>query len=59
MPSVLPANQKPALEPSSATKPLPREARRQVVVDVLAIAVVDILLEERSRVRAAHDVATC
>jgi hypothetical protein len=54
-----PTNEEPIAETTAGTKPLPREDRRQVVVDVLAIAVVDLLLEERSRVRGEHEAATC
>jgi hypothetical protein len=54
-----PTNETPVAEATDGTKPLPREDRRQVVVDVLAIAVVDLLLEERSRVRGEHEAATC
>ncbi|MCC6748839.1 MAG: hypothetical protein IT371_14365 [Deltaproteobacteria bacterium] len=46
-------------KPGDGTKPLAREARRQVVVDVLAIAVVDLLLEARARDREARDASTC
>lgn len=49
-----PTNEKPA----GRAKPLPRENRRQVVVEVLATAVVELLLEERSRAREAHEAAT-
>jgi hypothetical protein len=38
---------------------LPREPRRQVVVDVLASALIDLLLEERSRVGGEHEATTC
>jgi hypothetical protein len=33
--------------------------RRQVVVDILATAIVDLLLKERSRVRGKHESGTC
>ena len=33
----------------------PREVRRQVVIDVLATAIVDLLLNERVRVRGEHE----
>lgn len=46
-------------ENNAGADPLPREAKRQAVVEVLAVAVVDLLLEERSCVRDAHDAATC
>jgi hypothetical protein len=59
MSNAKPANEKPVAEATDGTKPLPREDRRQVVIDVLAIAVVDLLLEERSRVRGEHEAATC
>ena len=50
-------NEKPAA-PGDGSKPLRREDRRQVVIDVLAIAVVDLLLAERERVRGEHEAAT-
>jgi hypothetical protein len=50
-------NDKPA-PVGDGTKPLPREQRRQVVVEVLAIAVVDLLLAELERVRGEHEAAT-
>jgi hypothetical protein len=37
----------------------PRECCRQVVVDVLATAIVDLLLKERARVRGEHEATTC
>ena len=43
-----PTNEKPVNKPKDGTEPLPREGRRQVIVDILAIAVVDLLLEQRS-----------
>jgi len=36
----------PAAEPADGSIPLPREARRQIVIDVLAAAVIDLLLAE-------------
>lgn len=51
-------NENPAATIGDGTKPLPREDRRQVVIDVLAIAVVDLLLAERERVRGEHEAAT-
>ena len=51
-------NEKPAAPVGDGTKPLPHEERRQVVIDVLAIAVVDLLLAERERVRGEHEPAT-
>ena len=59
MSNAKPTNETPVAEATDGTKPLPREARRQVVVDVLAIAVVDLLLDERSRVQGEHEAATC
>ena len=59
MSNAKPTNEPPVAEATDGTKPLPRENRRQVVVEVLAIAVVDLLLEERSRVRGEHEAATC
>jgi hypothetical protein len=59
MSNAKPTNETPVAEATDGTKPLPREDRRQVVVDVLAIAVVDLLIEERSRVRGEHEAATC
>lgn len=50
-------NDKPA-PVGDGTKPLSREERRQVIVEVLAIAVVDLLLAERERVRGEHEAAT-
>jgi len=50
-------NEKPAA-PGDGSKPLHREDPRQVVIDVLAIAVVDLLLAERERVRGEHEAAT-
>jgi len=54
-----PTDDKTIVENNAGADPLPREAQRQIVVEVLAIAVVDLLLEERSRVRDADDAATC
>ena len=41
-----PTNEKPIAETTDGTTPLPREARRQIVIDVLATAVIDLLLAE-------------
>ncbi len=54
-----PATRRPISKPGEGDKPLPREARRQVVVDVLAIAVVDLLLDARGRDREARETTTC
>ena len=59
MSNAKPTKETPVAEATDGTKPLPREDRRQVVIDVLAIAVVDLLLDERSRVRGEHEAATC
>jgi hypothetical protein len=53
-----PHEEKPVADPQDSTIPLPCEARRQVVVDLLAIAVVDLLLEERSSGQGLHGVVT-
>jgi len=50
-------NEKPAA-PGDGSKPLHREQRRQVIAEVLATAVVDLLLAERERVRGEHEAAT-
>jgi len=50
-------NDKPA-PVCDGSKPLPREQRRQVIAEVLATAVVDLLLAERERVRGEHEAAT-
>jgi hypothetical protein len=50
-------NDKPA-PVGDGTKPLPREQRRQVIVEVLAIAVIDFLVAERERVQGEHEAAT-
>ena len=46
-------------EAPGGAEPSPREPRRQVVIDVLANALIDLLLEERSRVRGEHEATTC
>ena len=50
-------NDRPAAPVGDGTKPLPREERRQVIVEVLAIAVVDLLLAERKHVRGEYEAA--
>jgi hypothetical protein len=58
MSNAKPTNEKPAAEATDGTTPLPREARRQVVVAVLATAVIDLLLEEHEHPeREVNDVA--
>ena len=52
-------NDKPAAPVNDETKPLPRTKRRQLIIDVLAIAVVDLLLAEREHVRGEHRATTC
>ena len=46
-------------KPTRDIQPSAREGRRQVVVDVLATAIVDLLLKNRLRVRGEHEATTC
>jgi hypothetical protein len=43
---------------AGANPPVDRESRRQVSVDVLATAIVDLLLKESSCVRGKHAATT-
>ena len=44
-----PTNENPVAETTDGSIPLPREARRQIVIDVLATAVIDLLLAEHEQ----------
>jgi hypothetical protein len=46
-------------EPTSDIQRPARESRRRVVVDVLATAIVDLLLKDRLHVRGDHEDTTC
>lgn len=46
-------------EVSAGLKQLPLEDRRHIIIHVLATAVVDILLDEKERVRSTYEESTC
>lgn len=47
------------LPPADSRGPLPREDRRQVVVDILAEATLDLLFAEQARSWGMHHDAAC
>jgi hypothetical protein len=56
------ANGVSAIETATADHALDgvgQDSRRQVVIDVLATAIVDLLLNNRSGVRGKHEARTC
>jgi hypothetical protein len=59
MPNAEHTNEDSRSESSGGANPLPPDDRREVVIDVLASALIDLLLEERSRVGGKHEATTC
>ena len=45
---------KPGAEFQDGVQPLPSESSRQIIIDILATAIVDILLVEKSVDQSAH-----
>jgi hypothetical protein len=52
-------NEKPANSPADCVEASACESQRQVVVDVLATAIVDLLLEKHACVREKYEARTC
>ena len=59
MPTAEHTNEDSRAQSSGGANPLPADDRREVVVDVLASALIDLLLEERSHVGGNHAASAC